>query len=251
MTTTTPETTRAQTRFFYVGMALACALIAFTGFTPSYWAPLLTGTLDEAPIVHLHGLVFTAWTLFFILQTSLAASGRIECHRAMGMVGISLATAMLFVGLAAAVHSLTNHIAAGHAAHGIPFSIVPITTVIFFAGTVAVAIANVRRPEVHKRLMVLASTVILMAAFARIIRMLVGRVGDSGPPPVELTVSPAIATDLLIVAAMIHDWRKRGRPHPVYLIGGGLWLVVQMGRIPFSHTPLWGAVAEWFLGFSN
>lgn len=251
MAATILETTRAQTRFFYVGMALTCALIAFTGFTPTYWAPLLAGTLDEAPIVHLHGLVFTAWTLFFILQTSLAASGRIERHRTLGMVGISLATAMLFIGLTAAIHSVTNHIAAGHATRGISFSIIPITTVIFFAGTVAVAIANVRSPEVHKRLMVLASIVILMAAFARIIRMLMGRAGDSGPPPVELTVLPAIATDLLIVAAMIHDWRTRGRPHPVYLIGGGLWLVVQMGRIPLSHTPLWRSVAEWLLGFSN
>jgi len=251
MAATTLETARAQTRFFYVGMALTCALIAFTGFTPTYWAPMLAGTLDEAPIGHLHGLVFTTWTMFFILQTSLAASGRIERHRAMGLVGISLATAMLFVGLAAAVHSLTNHTAAGHAAGAISFSIVPITTVIFFAGTVAVAIANVRRPEVHKRLIVLASIVILMAAFARIIRMLMSGVGDSGPRPVEFTVVPAIATDLLIVAAMIYDWRTRGRPHPVYLIGGGLWLIVQMGRIPFSHTPLWRAVAEWFLGFSH
>jgi hypothetical protein len=240
-----------QTRFFYVGMAITCALIAFAGFTPTYWAPMMAGTLDVAPIVHLHGLVFTAWTLFFILQTSLAASGRIERHRALGLLGVSLATAMLFVGLAAAIHSLENSIEAGYGDRAIAFSIVPMTTVTFFAGFVAGAVSNVRRPEIHKRLMVLASVAILMAAFARIVRMLVGRVADAGPPPVEFTVVPAIATDLLIAVAMIHDWRTRGRPHPVYLIGGGIWLAVQFGRIPFSHTPQWRAIAEWFLGFSS
>jgi hypothetical protein len=232
-------------------MAVTVAVIAFVGFTPTYWAPLVAGRLETAPIVHLHGLVFTAWTLFFILQTSLVATGRTALHRTTGLIGISLATAMLIVGLAAATHSLVNLNAAGFADPAIPFSIVPITTVIFFAGTVAFAVANVRRPEVHKRLMVLASVVILMAAFARMVRMLAGGTAADGPPPVEFTVVPAIATDLLIVVAMIHDWRTRGRPHPVYLVGGGLWLVVQLGRIPFSHTPQWRLIAEWFLGFSS
>lgn len=240
-----------QTRYFYVGMSVTIAVIAFVAFTPTYWAPLTAGTLDAAPVVHLHGLLFSAWTLFFILQTSLAASGRIERHRATGLIGISLATAMLFIGLAAATHSLANFNAAGLADRAIPFSIVPITTVIFFAGTVAFAVANVRHPEVHKRLMVLASVVILMAALARIVRMLAGGAVAAGPPPVEFSVVPAIATDLLIVVAMVHDWRTRGRPHPVYLVGGGLWLVVQLARIPFSHTRQWRAVAEWFLGFSS
>ncbi len=251
MVSTTTDAVRSQSRFFYVGMAVTCAVIAFIGFTPTYWAPIVKGTLDEAPIVHLHGLLFTAWTLFFILQTTLVASGRTVNHRALGLLGISLATAMLFVGLATASHSLANLIEAGYAEPAIAFSIVPMTTIVFFACTIAVAVANVRRSEVHKRLMVLATVVILMAAMARIVRMVLSPTAAAGPPPVEFTVVPAIATDLLIAVAMIQDWRRRGRPHPVYLIGGGLLLVVQLGRIPFSHTPQWRAIAEWLLGFSS
>jgi hypothetical protein len=251
MMSTAVDAVRAQSRFFYVGMAVTCALIAFIGFTPTYWAPMARGTLDEAPIIHLHGLLFSAWTLFFIVQTTLVAGGRIVNHRALGLLGISLATAMLFVGLTTAIHSLATFIDAGYEERAIAFTIVPMTTIVFFACTVAVAVANVRRPEVHKRLMVLATVVIMMAAMARIVRMLLSPAADAGPPPVEVSIVPAIATDLLVVVAMVHDWRSRRRPHPVYLIGGGLWLLVQLGRIPFSHTPQWRAVAEWLLGFAH
>jgi hypothetical protein len=42
---------------FYLGMALVFATVAFAGFTPTYLAPVATGTLSGTPILHLHGLV--------------------------------------------------------------------------------------------------------------------------------------------------------------------------------------------------
>jgi hypothetical protein len=235
---------------FYFVMALACALVAVLGFAPSYWAPLATGSLAEAPIVHLHAVLFTAWTLFFILQTGLVASGRTTRHRALGLAGISLATAMLFVGLATAIHSADAFIAAGYGDRARGFMIVPVTTVVFFAAAVAVAVANRSRPEIHKRWMLVGSAAILIAAFARIVRFIrFGTEVPAGPPPIEASLVAAIGTDALIVAAMIHDWRTRGRVHPAYWIGGGLWLAIQLGRVPFSRTPEWLGVADWLLRF--
>lgn len=236
---------------FYVGMAVTCAVIAFLGFTPTYWAPLAAGSIDEAPIVHLHAVLFSAWSLFFILQATLIANGRFAHHRAFGLAGISLATAMLLVGLATAIHSMSVQIEAGMGERARGFLIVPVTTILFFAAVMAVAIANRRRPEVHKRLIVLASVAILMAAVARLLRLALGKAGLlTGLPPIEFSALPAFATDLLIVAAIIHDWRTRGRPHPVYLVGGGLWLAIQFGRIPISKTPQWHAVADWLATFT-
>ncbi|MBM4218571.1 MAG: hypothetical protein FJ171_02830 [Gammaproteobacteria bacterium] len=130
---------------------------------------------------------------------------------------------MLLVGLATAIHSTNVQIAAGMAERARGFLIVPVITILFFAAVMAVAIANRRRPEVHKRLIVLASVAILMAAVARLLRLALTKAGPlTGPPPIEFSALPSLATDLLIVAAIIHDWRTRGRPHPVYLVGGGL-----------------------------
>ena len=87
---------------FYFAMALTCALVAFLGFVPTYWAPLAAGSLAEAQVVHLHAVLFSAWSLFFVVQAGLAGAGHIARHRALGLVGISLASMMLIVGLATA-----------------------------------------------------------------------------------------------------------------------------------------------------
>lgn len=252
MVATAMEAAAGRPGRFYVGMAVTCAVTAFLGFTPTYWAPLAAGSVDEAPIVHLHAVLFSAWSLFFILQATLIASGRIAHHRAMGLAGISLATAMLFVGLATAIHSMNVQTAAGLGDRARGFLIVPVTTILFFAAIIAVAVANRQRPEIHKRLIVLASIAILMAAVARLVRFALGKTDAlTGPPPIEFSALPALLTDLLIVAAIVYDWRTRGRPHPVYLIGGGLWLAIQLGRIPISKTPQWHVIAKWLAAFAT
>jgi uncharacterized membrane protein YozB (DUF420 family) len=244
---TTPPVAEGQ---FYFAMALACALVAFLGFLPTYWAPLAAGSLAEAPVIHLHAVLFSAWSLFFVIQARLAGTGRIARHRAIGLAGISLASMMLIVGLATAIHSVEAQSAAGFGERARSFLIVPVTTILFFATAVAIAIIYRRQPEIHKRWMLIASVAILMAAMARIVRFL--RFGTDPPPglpPVEASLVPALTTDMLIVAAMIHDWRVRGRVHPAYWIGGGAWLAVQLGRIPISKTAQWQAVADWLLRF--
>lgn len=41
----------------------------------------------------------------------------------------------------------------------------------------------------------------------------------SGPPPAFVAVSPCLVAILLIVIAMVYDWRTRGRPDEVYVYG--------------------------------
>jgi len=84
----------SQTGYFYFYMALACTAVAFIGFAPTYWMPLAKRSLSASPVVHFHGLLFFAWSLYFAFQSWLAASGKITRHRAIGVIGVSLATAM-------------------------------------------------------------------------------------------------------------------------------------------------------------
>jgi hypothetical protein len=70
-------------------------------------------------------------------------------------------------------------------------------------------------------------------------------VGLAPPPPVFLALPPGIVADLLLVAAIVFDWRTRGKPHPVYLAGGAALLAMQLTRIPISTTPAWDSIALW------
>jgi len=52
-----------------------------------------------------------------------------------------------------------------------------------------------------------------------------------------------MVADLMLVAATVFDWRTRGRPHPVYLVGGSVLLLMQLTRVPISATPLSDSIA--------
>ncbi len=234
---------RARNRF-YVGMAGLFVLIAFGGFVPTYWAQLAAGRFHAAPIVHIHGALFFIWTLFFLAQTALVAAGRTPDHRSWGMAGISLATAMAISVLLATINAMKNGAAAGVADQAREFAIVPLGALVVFVAIFALAIVKVRRAEVHKRLMLVAMIPLMHAALFRVWRVTTAPAG-AGPPAVASQVAPGVAADLLIVAAMVFDWRTRGRPHPVYLIGGAMVLGEQLLTTAAGTSGTWLAIAAW------
>jgi hypothetical protein len=244
-------------RWFYVWMAGACALIAFGGFAPTYWLQLAPGTFVGSPLLHLHGLLFSAWTLFFLLQTTLVAMGRLGSHRTWGLAGVSLATAMVLVGFAAADEVLTRRLAAGFGDRARAFHIVSTSMAALFGVFVCGAIVSVRRAEIHKRLMLLATITVLPPAIARVFfAMNVGmgagiRPGLGAPRTVESVLMAGLIADLLIVVAIAYDWRTRGRVHPTYLIGGGVIVAVQCLRAPLSTTQWWYAIADFLARFGG
>jgi hypothetical protein len=234
---------------FFFGFAIACALVAFLGFAPTYWLPLLNGSLQVAPLVHLHAALQFGWVLLFIVQAGLAGSGRLALHRVLGPCGVMLAAALLVFGVIAAIHSYHLQAAAGHADQARAFMIAPISNILFFAVCVGIAASQFRRPEIHKRLMVLATVSVLVPAVARVFLIAItGGTTAVAPPPIEVTLVPSMVTNLLLVVAMVHDRKAHGRVHRVYWIGGGLLLATQLLRIPLAHTPLWQSIADGLAG---
>ena len=240
---------------FYVGMSAAFIAISVIGFAPTYWIPLFSRTLAVPPIIHVHALFFFGWTLLMLRQTWLAGSGELGGHRALGVAGVALATGMLFVGLNAAATSVRLADAAGFGDAGRRFAIVSVSAIVLFASLVAVALLNVRKPEVHKRLMLVATASIMQAAVGRIFLLFLapprgaGTTLGTSPPPVFVTVMPGLVIDLLIVAAMIHDRRTMGRVHRVYWISGAIVLAVQVLRVPLSSTHAWAQVVQALMAF--
>jgi hypothetical protein len=215
------------------------------------------GTFVGSPLLHLHGLLFSAWTLFFISQASLIANRRYASHRAWGLLGIALATAMLFTGAAVAVGGFQDRIAHGHAEAGRMFLVVPISAILLFAGFVTAAMVQRRRSDWHKRFMLVATASLLNAAIARFFFLyLTGggpgmRPGMGPPRPPEFALTAGLLADCVIVLAMLFDWRTRGRPHPAYFWGLGVILTVQILRGPVSRTDAWSAFADFLARFAG
>ncbi len=236
---------------FYVWMAGLFVLIAFSGFAETYWLQIPAGTFTGSPLLHLHGILYSAWTLFFLGQTWLAATGRMQHHRAWGVAGVSLATAMVFVGFATGIASMQKDVAGGFAHQARAFAIVPLTAAVLFAVLVAWAVVTVKKPETHKRLMMLATLSILQAPIGRFFFLTVGGGGGpgsrpgSGPPaPAVTTVGAGAVVAVLIAVALVYDWRKNGKPHPVYVFGGAAVVLIEIGRVALADSPQWQAIAQ-------
>ena len=236
---------RAGRHAFYVGMAGVFVLMAFGGFFPTYWARITAPGFHANPIVHIHGALFFLWTLYFFVQTSLVATGRTPDHRSWGLAGISLGTLMAVSIVLATINSMNTGQAAGFTDQARQFAIVPLAALFLFIGFFAAAIANVKRTETHKRLMLVTMIPLMHAAMFRLYQVFFAPPGPPGPPPAANQVPPGIFVDLLIVAAMAYDWRTRSRPHRVYWIALPLCLGEQVISAAFGPTHAWLSIAAW------
>jgi|SRR5882724_10284577 len=95
--------TRAQvvgprSRLFYVFAAVVIAAIIFAGFARTFYLHSYFAKSHLAPVLLVHGFVFTSWIVLWIVQTSLVAADRTDIHRRLGVFGGVLAALMIVVG---------------------------------------------------------------------------------------------------------------------------------------------------------
>ena len=75
------------------------------------------------------------------------------------------------------------------------------------------------------------------------------RPGLGPPQPIEGTMMAGMLVELLIVAAMVHDWRSHGRVHPAYLWGFAVTLSVHWLRPVVGYREAWYRFADYLLAF--
>lgn len=244
----------AKGQWFFFGMALASLTVCFAGFFPTYLAPLSAGTFTRPPLVHLHGLSMAAWMLLFALQTWLAATGRLGNHRRWGMLGPALATAglLLLITTMTVGFNVAEQLDGEAAVRLRTGAIGNIPTGVLFAALVAAGVAQTHRPEIHKRLMLLATIVALEPAFGRIIRSYLFGVTQTMEVPTMtpqqlmiMIVGAILALEALVFVLIAHDWRTRGRPHPVSLVGAIMIVPSLLVVLPLGGTDAWQRLMLW------
>jgi hypothetical protein len=228
-------------RSFHVAMALAMAIVVFLGFSRTFYLddafPEAKGPPEKLFI--LHGLLFSAWPLLFIVQTFLVVSGRTVLHRKLGAAGALLAVLMVVLG----IHAALVAAARPGGFNGIPvpapmFLIVPVADIALFAWCAWRGIATRNDPQAHKRWLLLASMSLLSAAFARI-------PGIQGGNPLLFFGM----TDLFLLPMLLHDRATLGYVHRVTKVGGLVIVASQPLRLAVMGTAAWQAIANWAIDF--
>ena len=227
-------------RLFFTGMAITMLVVVFAGFARSFYLQTFFPEWHRPPepVFYLHGTVFTAWMLLLIAQVSFVRAGRRDVHRKIGAAGAVLAALMVVLGTIAALTAARRP--SGFVDVPVPpleFLAIPLFALAQFALFAGLAIGRRRDLQAHKRLMLLATTMLCGAAVARL-----PLVSDWGP------LGYFGVTDLLLVPLVIWDLRTRGRLHPVTLWGGLLILALEPLQLMISGTEGWLAFARWATG---
>lgn len=226
---------------FYVAMALtACAAVAI-GFSTTYFLPLARGSFAGPTVAHIHGLLFMTWVALLLVQPILVRQRKTQLHRKLGLVALPLALAMAASGLGVGVHAVTRDLAAGGGAEAVSQLIGVATAMAIFVLYVAIALALRKRPDWHKRMILLATIVILWPAWFRFRHLMPWL----PRPDIWLAI---VVSDSLILIAMLRDKLKFGRVHPAYWTFGLLLIADHVGETLLYDSPAWRVAAQALYG---
>jgi hypothetical protein len=229
-----PVAAQRADRLVYVGMAALFVAVAAIGFGPRSLG-IVSGTLPNPPaIVHVHAALMASWLILLLAQTSLVATGRRAAHRRLGLASFVLAPAMIVAMFLLTFAPYLAFFAAGPeaapaapppveiAARGVAFSLFVQgrAAVLFAIFYIWAALARRTAPETHKRMMLMATLVLIDAALGRM-GWLHGWTSIADERPYTIVHVYQLA---LLLPAVVYDLVRFGRVHKAYVIGIALFL---------------------------
>jgi len=232
-----PEPVLPGRRFdhlFFSSMVLLMLAAVFVGFAPTYYLAGVFHAPLPSLIIHLHGAAFSAWILLLVTQTSLISAGRVDIHRRFGIAGFLLACLMVVLGVLAATDALVR--GAGPVGRDPQFFyIIPLTDMLVFATLVFFAFRSRSNPSAHKRLILVATIALMIAAIARWPLAIVHR--NAG--------KAALLSYIFLLLMMAYDFWSTRKIHRATLWAGAFLIFIQQVRIPIGKTVVWHQFASW------
>jgi len=215
-------------RYFYFSMSLVMTGIVIWGFSHTVDQNLLHAKPAKPLLLWMHGAAFSTWMLFFIAQSGLVRIRKVSLHRALGWFGAALAATMVVLGCMVTVIMTRFDMVVLHQTGVDSFIMVGFWDMALFGTCVALAILWRKRPEYHRRLILVATCGLMDAGIGRF----------------DFWFNHSIfyiGVDLLLVAAMIRDLVVDGRIHKVYLYALPVMMVGQTITVY-----LWRANPAWW-----
>jgi hypothetical protein len=215
-------------RWFFSTTAALALLIVLVGFAQTLYLSAWLGPPPVSTLLYVHGTVMTLWYVLFLAQVTLVARRRTDLHRRLGVLTALTGATLIPLGAAVAI-AFIKRMHADPEAGPIAAIIAGFdgVTLVVFAGLVATALVWRQRPDVHKRLMTVASLSLL------------------GPPLARLMSDEHAlwCTYACVVLPIIVDTAYHRRLHPAFGWSGGLVLVT-------SHVGLFLALRPEWIGFA-
>jgi uncharacterized membrane protein HdeD (DUF308 family) len=228
-------------RRFYLGAGIVAVGLAFWGFAHTYYLKFIFATPALSARLHIHGAVMSSWLVLFVAQACLISGRRTDLHRRLGIAGILVAIGVVLVGSTTTIDAAAREVGRHSAQANARVAVLGLELVqmALFAGLVATAIAMRRRPDYHKRLMLLATACMMPSAFSRIPLALTFLVSSN--------VSILILFNIFVIACGLIDTVRNRRLHPAFGWGG----VIVIGALNLAYliaiSPEWLRFGTWLV----
>ena len=146
-------------RRFYLWSGAFIAVSTVVGFARTYYFRGYFHSPELRPFLHYHGAVMTAWIVLFFVQAVLIAGRRVRLHRVLGYFGAFLAVLVVIMGSAATILAAAREVRAHSHFANLTLNVLglELTQMTLFGTLVGIALWYRRRPDIHKRCMLLAT----------------------------------------------------------------------------------------------
>jgi uncharacterized membrane protein YozB (DUF420 family) len=232
-------------RNFFLVFLLACWLGVVMGFMPAVTARMAGKAQYAAPLIlQVHAVAFIGWLVLLTIQITLVRTLRTQQHKRLGLAGFALLPVMLVSGYASEIYA--QRFRFDHGRSDFAFFILPVFYLVAFAVLATGALLLRKNPPAHKRMILLATTTIVGAAYGRWWgEALAGRYGDDFFGTI---INSFAGTNLILAGAIAYDLVTRRQLHRVYQIGVPAILAGELATSFLYHSPAWTPIARALVG---
>jgi hypothetical protein len=225
---TTNASSRRPERIFFISSALLFAAFVLIGFWRTYFRAGAAAL--PSLLVHVHAILMVGWIVLVLCQVGLISTRKVKWHQQLGTAMAFWAGAILLIGPPTLIYALRRP------GSGVDALILwgDLAQLLAFALLVSRALLLRRVPAEHKRLMLLATAVIVLPALARWPFDFMQKGPPIGIVALYFTVPVALA---------IYDLVTLKRIHRATLLGTVLIALIIGTTLTVSSTAWWQAIA--------
>jgi hypothetical protein len=217
---------RFLSKYFYFCMSLLIPAVVIYGFSHTVDQDLIHATPPRPWILWVHGAVFSAWVAFFIFQSALVRTHNVKLHRRTGWFGAALGVLIPVLGIWTAIIMDRFRTVRLHQPGVNTFFSIQAVDIASFTIFFGLAIYWRKKPEYHRRLVLIATCVLTAAGFGRFPMI---------PHPWFYA-----GVDALILLGVARDLIVNRRVHVVYRYALPALVACQIFAIQiWLHHPAW------------
>jgi hypothetical protein len=169
---------------------------------------------------------------FFILQAIVIKFKNFSLHRSLGYLGLFIALGTVATLPAAGLFQVKKELSQGEGETAVSSMVGIMTTAFIFIGLVGSGYGYLKKPKIHKRLLLLATIVLLWPAWFRF------RHYFPWVPRPDIWFCVVLA-DSLILFSWIADTLPYGKVHPVLFYGGLIKMAKHVFEVLLFDSEPW------------